>query len=565
MIPILFGLAALSCDAAPPDSSETPLPSPDQALSEPYFREVSLPTGLDFIHDPGQHSPYYMPQIIGSGGALFDYDGDGDLDIYLVSAAGENQLYRRDEGRFVNVTREAGLTDREYGMGCAVGDIDNDGDLDLFVTNLGHDRLFLNEGTPSISQDSEKLSLAAGNFREVSEKAGIREDTWSTSATFLDFDRDGFLDLYVATYLNYDPSRSCTDISGQPEYCGPKSFPATPDILYRNIGDGSFRDVSRASGIGLVAGKALGVLVEDYNSDGWPDLCVANDGEENFLWMNQGNGRFENEALLRGAALNLFGQAEASMGVAAGDIDGDGLPDLFMTHLDRETNTLYRNLGNGQFEDQTSATGLGSPSLPFTGFGTLFLDFDLDGYLDLFVANGKVRRGGPAPKAENIWTEYAQTNQLFENDGRGRFSDLSDQTAGLTVTPQVSRGAMAGDFDGDGDLDILVTNSNGPARLYENRMPRKGHWLTVRAIDPVLRTDAIGAILWLKTSSGTQRRMITSNYSYLSAGPPWAYFGTGAASEVVEMEVLWPDGNREVFQIDGIDRLVELRKGSGTK
>ncbi len=549
-----LSLAACGSSLGPSQSDKRARPG--------LFVDGSSAARFDFEHRSGLDGSFAMPQTMGSGAALWDYDGDGDLDLYLVDSGrlsqsgppiGEaNRLYQRQsDGSYLDVTATSGLGDRGYGMGCAVGDIDNDGDMDLFVSNFGPDHLYQNNGD--------------GTFSDVTISAGIQGDAWSTSAEFFDYDRDGFLDLYVAAYVRFDPRRACKDSAGQPEFCGPDVFAGVPDTLYRNNGNGSFTNVSGPSGVGGVSGKGLGVIARDFDGDGWPDVYVANDGEENQLWINQQNGRFVNEALIRGAALNLFGRPEASMGLAAGDIDGDMDLDVFVTHLDRETNTLYVNLGGGQFEDETANFQLANPSLPFTGFGAAMFDYDHDGDLDLIVVNGKVRRGAGAQTsalpgdAAGLWSRYAESNQLFENDGAGRFLDRSETAGEITQLVEVSRSVVAGDIDGDGDLDLLVTQSNGPARLFLNQAQKRGSWLQVRAFDPALNRDAVGAVVTVSQGPLRQVRVVTAGSSYLSAGPTMLHYGLPDARPV-EVRIAWPDGKEEIFGEIKLNQSLVLRK-----
>lgn len=540
-----------------------------------WFTDITDEVGLDFRHDAGVDGSFFLPEIVGAGGAFFDYDDDGRLDIYLVDSGshgprktGEegpmNRLYHQEaDGRFRDVTADAGLGDTGYGMGCAIGDLDNDGDRDVFVANFGPDALYRNNGD--------------GTFTDITASAGIRGDRWSCSSAFFDYDRDGDLDLFVTAYVKHDAKMVCRDYAGRPEYCGPQVFAGVPDVLYRNNGDGTFTDVSIASGIGQLAGRGLGVIVADLNQDAWPDVYVANDAEPNHLWINQRDGTFAERALITGIAVNMLGQPEASMGVAIGDVDGDGDQDLFITHLDRQTNTLYVNLGPTMFEDRVVASGLGEVSLPYTGFGTGFFDHDHDGDLDLVVVNGKVIRqtsGTTAPPAAAVATresssgelslqEYAESNQLFDNDGTGVFRDVSSLAGDLVGEPEVSRGAVFGDVDGDGDLDVLVTNCHGRARLFRNDTPAKGHWLIVRAVDPTVNRDAIGA--WVRVEAGGNEfvRLVTHTYSYLVSGAATVHFGLGTAERVDQLRVQWPDGSEEAFGAGPTDRLITLRKGQG--
>ncbi len=556
--------------------SETPAgegPGAPPTAEESWFTEITEEAGLDFRHGAGGGEGYLAPEIMGSGGALFDHDGDGDLDLYLVNAApgadSRNRVYRREpDGRYVDVTSASGLGDPGYGMGAALGDVDNDGDLDLFVTNLGPDALYLNAG--------------GGVFRPAETPVG--SDEWSTSACFFDYDRDGLLDLYVATYLDFDPPRACTDKAGNPEFCGPAAFRGLPDRLYRGHGDGTFSDVSAAALPNRPSNKALGVICADLDGDARVDVYVANDGEENLVWIARGDAggpdpggpAFDNRALILGAAVNMFGHPEASMGVAAGDVDGDLYLDLFMTHLDRETNTLYVNLGEGGFEDRTATSGLGPAGLPFTGFGTALLDADQDGDLDLAAVNGRVRRGASlAERADRrqewqveasvppLLADYAEPNQLFLNDGSGVFADAGARAGDLAARAEVSRGLLPGDIDGDGDLDLVVTNCGGRARLYRNDAPGAGNWLSVRAIDPALRRDALGAVVVLRAGDRSYVRPVISGLSYLSAVEPAVHFGLGGAARFDGLTVVWPDGTREAFPGGEAGRRIRLLKGQG--
>ncbi|MFQ5888819.1 MAG: CRTAC1 family protein [Gemmatimonadota bacterium] len=541
------------------ETSRDPAPTADPAPGGSLFIDITERSGLDFVHDAGVDSSYYMPEITGSGGAFLDYDGDDDLDIYLVNGARhgsgsvgdsplKNRLYRQDRGgRFVDVTDASGLGDRRYGMGVAVGDIDNDGNVDVYVTNVGPDALYRNNGD--------------GTFTDVTAEAGISAPDWGASAAFFDYDLDGFLDLYATSYLELDPGVACTDEAGRPDYCGPRAFRGVPDVLYRNNGDGTFTDVSVLTGIASIASKGLGVVSADFDGDGYPDVYVANDGEPNQLWINRGDGTFEDRATPLGAAVNALGHAEAGMGIALGDVDGDSDVDLFITHLRAESNTLYRNSGLLGFHDETSPLGLAGPSIPFTGFGTGFLDYDRDGDLDLVVANGRVVRG-PLLTARDppaYWDPYAEPNQLFENDG-GRFRDVSERVPALSGPIENSRGLALGDVDDDGDLDLLITNGGGPVRLLRNDAA-SGHWLVVRALDPALRRDAIGAVLTVFAGPRRLHRPIAPACSFLSSCDPRAHFGLGASTTVDSIVVRWPGGFVETFSGVAADTILTLRRG----
>ncbi len=553
-------LATAGCDEAavtPPEPPNTvePAVSTEQLVdTHPLrFTEITDSAGLDVTHDAGVSGKFRFEEIMGSGCAMFDYDADGRLDIYLVNGAGPDRLYRQTpDGTFTDVTASSGIKALEYGMGCAVGDFDNDGHPDLFLANFGADQLWRNNGD--------------GTFTDVTAAAGVGDDLWSVSAAFADYDRDGLLDFYVARYVLDPNSSGCFDTSGRPDYCSPQNFEPAPDTLYHNEGGGRFRNVSSESGITAVSGPGLGVVCADFTDDGWDDVYVANDGAPNFLWINQRDGTFEDGATLAGCAYNRNGDAEAGMGIAVGDVDHDGLLDLFVTHLRNQTNTLYRGAAHESFVDATDASGLGMSSYPMTGFGTGLLDIDHDGALDLAVVNGAVmRRSRPASGAEvsEHWKWYAEPNLLYLNDGSGRFADVSSEAGSLCARREVSRGLAFGDIDGDGDLDMLVTNTGGVARLYRNDVAKRGHWLTVRAVDPALNRDALGAVVTVTAGGRTLTRTIIAASSYASSCQPIAHFGLGDVTGVDRITVRWPDGSEERFDGVPFDRHIELHRGAG--
>ncbi|MCH8153431.1 MAG: CRTAC1 family protein [Planctomycetes bacterium] len=540
-----------------------------QAPAAQWFTEITTAVGLDFVHETGATGKLLLPEVACGGAALFDFDSDGDLDIYLINgnqffsdaAVAQtpiNRLYRQDPaGHFVDVTAESGLGDGGYGMGVAIGDIDNDGDADVYVTNYGPDRLYRN--------------LGDGTFEDITESAGIDVPGFSCSAAFFDYDLDGFLDLYVTQYVEFDPDLHCFDQAGRRDYCGPLVFTPVHDLLLHNNGDPQepgFTDVTEQAGVSSAAGAGLGVVCEDLNDDGWIDVYVANDGYANHLWLNQGDGTFREAALMMGVAYNLHGQPEAGMGVVAADFDNDTHVDLFMTHLAQETNTLYRNVGGGAgFTDITGRSGLGASSMTYTGFGTAALDVELDGDLDIIVVGGRVALGDPHPNSSvpAPWDRLAEPNLFFVNNGNARFEPVDRPVEALCGRVEVTRGLAIGDIDSDGDLDILISNVQGPARLYRNITPRKGHWLIVRAVDPSLRRDAIGARVTVLCNGQRQVRTIARGFSYLSSSDPRAHFGLGDINRVDRIEVRWPDGMRELFPATDVDRVVQVTRGTGKR
>jgi hypothetical protein len=552
---LLCLLCAIACNRQQQQREQQPIINTAPGI----FTDITKQSGLNFVHEPGVDGSYFMPESMGSGGAFFDYDQDGDLDIYLINGAWhgdsrkseipKSRLYRQEANHtFTDVTEKSGLDNTGYGMGIAVADIDNDGDLDVYITNYGPDALFQNNGN--------------GTFTNITKQAGIANATWGTSAIFFDYDRDGFLDLYVANYLAYDPAIVCMDRAGRPDYCGPKGFVGIPDVLYHNNGDGTFTDVSGKSGISKIAYRGLGVVSFDFNSDSYPDIYVANDEEPKNFWINQGDGTFIDQALALGAAVNESGQPEAGMGVTFGDVDGDQDFDLFITHLREEKNTFYRNLGKEGFQDESWASGLAGVSVPFTGFGTGFFDYDNDGDLDLAVVNGRVTRGPllTTRRPPQYWDDYAEPNLLFENDGGGKFHDASKDAGSFTSTIENSRGLAFGDVDNDGDIDLLVNNEGGPARLYRNDSPKKGHWLLIRVIDPKLKRDAIGAEVRVTCQGKKLLRSVSPDYSYLNSNDPRVHFGLGSATSVDAITVRWPDGSEQSFPGMKADQLLTLQK-----
>ncbi len=531
------------------------------------FVDVTAESGVDFRHQDGRSGEKFYVETTASGGGWLDADGDGDLDLYLINGAAtpgarltgtpRNALYenrrRADGSRFVDVTASAGVGDTGYGMGMCAGDFDGDGRLDFLLTNYGPDRLYRNLGPDA---------GGGARFAEVAQRAGVADRRWSSSCAFGDLDGDGDLDLYVTHYVDFafDRNPVCGGRGAEKRrYCRPNAFDGVPDALFENRGDGTFTERGAERGIAQTsAEKGMGMVLSDLDGDGDLDIYVANDGAVNRLYVNDGGGRFEDQGLLSGAGLDAFGAPEAGMGVDAGDLDGDGRPDLIVTHFAMETHTLYRQLGRLSFEDVTARSGLGPPSFRQVGWGAQLVDVDLDGDLDLAVANGHMQEG--VEKIEP-GLRYRQPNQLFENDGRGRFRLLAGAAWRQAA---VSRGLAVGDWNDDGRPDLLITNTNDPPQLLENRLQGKRRWLGLVLVGPPENRFAIGARVELVAGGRRQLREVRSGGGFQSQSDLRLLFGLGdlpADTEPasIQLQVRWPDGELQKLSGGPLDRYRTVR------
>ncbi len=509
------------------------------------FVDVTQEAGIHYKHVDGRSGQKYFMETLGSGAAFFDYDADGDPDLYFVNGAPlpgyvsqeipTNCLYENNgDGTFTDVTEKAGVGDTGYGHGCAVGDYNNDGKLDLYITNYGVNRLYRNNGD--------------GTFTEVAESAGVTEPRWSTGCAFADYDRDGNLDLYVVNYIVFDIDENpwCGfKEKGIRAYCEPDNFIAQSDTLYRNNGDGTFTDVTKTAGIYNTTGKGLGVVWGDYNNDGTPDIYVANDSTENLFYHNNGDGTFEEVGFMVGVALSEDGVAENGMGTAFGDWNNDGWLDLTVTNYAQQTNTLYHNDADGFFTDTTAMTKTAQITYPYLGWATAFIDYDNDGYQDLFVANGHLHDNLAELGQEGT---YGQRNLLFRNNNaNGTFTEVSKTLGAGMKLEDASRGATFADYDLDGDLDIVVTNSNTVPRLLRNDGGNGKNYLQIRLTAIHGSTDAIGARVKITTGKLTQTREIRSGDGYLSQQDLTLHFGIGDYEQVDSIEVQWQSGTKQVI------------------
>ena len=521
------------------------------------FTDVTAAAGVKFTHNAGKAGKKYLPETMGAGGAFLDIDNDGWPDILLVNSKdwtprGRKSLpalYRNNHnGTFTNVTAGSGLDIELYGMGAAVADYDNDGREDIYITALEGDRLFHNEGN--------------GKFRDVTKTSGINNANFATSAAWLDYDKDGKADLFVANYVQWTQKGDlwCSLDGATKSYCTPESYKGTSSKLYHNVGGGKFEDVSHKAGVGDPSSKSLGIAVIDYNGDGWPDLFIANDTQPNKLYRNRGNGTFVEEAVAAGVAFGEDGVARGAMGVDFGDYDRSGRAHLLVGNFSNQMLGLYHNEGGGLFVDEAPRSPVGRASLLSLAFGVFFFDYDLDGFADLFAANGHIDEeiGRVQPKIA-----YKQSALLFHNNGKGRFDNASTAVGPDLFRPVVARGAAYADFDRDGDLDILVTTNNGPAYLFRNDGGNANHWVRFKLNGTKSNRSALGAVVRVESASGKQWQTVHSGSSYCSQSDLALTFGLGKDSTVTAVEVLWPSGVKQRFTNVAANQHYVIDEGKG--
>jgi hypothetical protein len=530
--------------------------------SFPTFSDIARTIGITAMNIHGGEAKDYIVEANGNGAAFFDYNNDGNLDALIVNGSTLEHyrdggdplvtLYRNDGSRFVDVTVNAGLQARGWGMGVCVADYDNDGHSDFYITAYGPNALFHNNGD--------------GTFSNVTSTARVGDSRWGTGCAFGDYDRDGDVDLYVANYLAFSEKtiqprgkNNLCRYMGADVFCGPIGLTGEADVLYRNNGNGTFTDVTSAAGIKDPNYYGFGVLFNDFDNDGWPDIYVANDSQPNLLFRNKRNGTFEEVGLISGSALSESGRAQSGMGVTVGDYDGNGYLDIFVTNFAADTNTLYRNLGNMLFVDSTVAAGLGEISLPYLGWGTSLADLNNDGLLDIFVANGHVY---PQVDRLNVGQRYLQRKELYRNLGNGKFQEVAREASADFLVGKSSRGSAVGDYDNDGDLDILAVNLNDRPSLYRNDGGNRNHWIGFRLQGTRSNRDAIGARVEIETGGRKQISEVRSGGNYISHDDMRIHFGLGEASRVDRVRIRWPNGNMEELGGFEADRFVTIREGA---
>jgi hypothetical protein len=529
----------------------------NMAPAQVIFRDVTAESGVTFKHTDGSSGRHHIMETVTAGLALFDYDDDGDIDIYFINGAPlpgskvkvtpANELYRNDGGwKFSNVTKEAGVRNTGFGLGVAVGDYDNDGDADIFVNNDGPDVLYRNNGD--------------GTFTDVTKKAGLDGDeSFAAGTCFLDMDGDGDLDLYVSNYLVYSEDLyGPRYMRGVPVYRDPRQYEACPDILFRNNGNGTFTDVSKESGISLKAGWGMGMVCADYDNDGDTDIFIANDESENFLFQNDGTGKFEEAGLIAGIGYDLHGDEHGSMGVDCGDYDNDGWLDFYVTSYQSQLATLYKNMGDGTFQDVTFLTGAGTGTFPNVTWGNTIADFDNDGDRDIFIACGHLQDN--IEKYSDSSTYYQQ-NILLLNDGKGKFVDASNESGDGLLVKLSSRGAAFGDLDNDGDVDAVILNSREKPTLLRNESVNDNHWIEVRLRGVKSNRDGVGARVKVVAGDLTLIDEVHSGRGYQSHYGTRLHFGLGNRERVDKIEVRWIGGGVDIVENVAVDQLLTITEG----
>jgi len=521
------------------------------------FTDVTASAGIHFVHNAGKAGKKYLPETLGSGAAFIDMDGDGWIDILLINskdwtARGRKSLcalYRNNHnGTFTEITAGSGLDVEMYGIGVSVGDYDNDGRDDIYITALEGDHLFHNEG--------------GGRFRDVTKTSGINNASFGTSAAWFDYDKDGKLDLFVANYVQWSPKLDlyCSLDGSTKSYCTPESYKGTQSKLYHNLGNGRFEDVTAKAGLGDATGKALGVTVIDYDADGWPDLFVTNDTQPNKLYHNNHNGTFGELGMSAGIAFGEDGVARGAMGTDWADYDRSGRAHLLVGNFSNQMLGLYHNEGKGLFVDEAPRSTVGRESLLSLTFGTFFFDYDLDGYPDILTANGHIEEeiGRVQPKIS-----YKETPLLFRNLAGKKFENVSPKMGEAFAVPMVARGAIYGDYDHDGDLDVLFSTNNGPARLLRNDGGNRNHWLSIRTAGTKSNRDGIGAVVRIESASGKQWNMVRSGSSYASQSDLALTFGLSADTLVKTIQVEWPSGMKQSFSGVQVNQLITIDETRG--
>ncbi len=517
--------------------------------ASPIFRDATESSGIDFVHSNGATGQKNYYEAIGSGLCLLDADGDGKLDVFLVTSVGSNELFKNLGGlRFRDVTKGSGIANCGYGMGAYAADVDNDGDADLLVTSFGPERFFLNDGR--------------GVFKDATKSSGIGDPLWSCGATFFDANRDGLLDLYVVNYVHVErpDTVECHFGGGALRmYCPPRRYPREESVFYQNRGGGRFENATAKAGLAGFAARGLGVAASDYDQDDWIDLCVANDQDPTWLFKNRGDGTFEEIGMIAGISHSENGKALSGMGVAAGDYDNNGWTDFFITNYVNEPNSLFKNEGGGFFLDVSATSRLGPTSLPAVGWGTEFFDFDLDGWDDLLIANGHTE--SDAERVDPTST-YKQAGYLYRNKGDGTFEEVAAKEAPALVVPRAGRGAAFGDLDDDGDTDVVILNQNDRALVLENTGKSGHHWIGFRTRGTKSNRDGVGARVEVVAKGLRRTREVHAGGSYLSGNDPRILVGLGARASVDSVDIRWPSGLREVRRGLAVDRYHLLVEGT---